>query len=254
MWVFCAGMFRSGSTLQYQIASHLVEHHGRGSRVTWHDADDFGAVRATFPDDDRLRVFKAHRLSPAIRAELEHRGGHVITVHRDIRDVVASALRKNGWSLRHVLKHRLLERWTGRFEAWAALPGALVSRYDRLAGRIDDEAVRIGRHLGLDVPPALAAQVAAEYDVARQRERTAAVRAGHGGATPAPKYDGHSLLHHNHIAGGTVGGYRTLLRPAEIRAVERACGPWMQRWGYAPDAPRLGPLDRVHGLLLRWAA
>ena len=30
MWVFCGGMIRSGSTLQYQIAADLVERLGVG--------------------------------------------------------------------------------------------------------------------------------------------------------------------------------------------------------------------------------
>lgn len=254
MWVFCGGMFRSGSTVQFQIASHLVEHFGLGERLTWRNADDFTATRADCPDDDRLRVFKAHHLSAAIRAELAAAGGLVITTHRDIRDVVASAIRKNGWSFRHIWKHRMLARWTGRFDEWAALPGALVSRYDRLVGDLGAEAVRIGRLLGVDVPADLAATIAEAYAVERQRERTADVRLRRDRRQLATKYDGHSLLHHNHITSGEVGGYHRVLRPTEIRLIEAECGEWMQRWGYPPADVGLGLLDRVHATFLRMVA
>ena len=35
MIIFCAGMYRSGSTLQYQVASELVEKNKLGKRVEW---------------------------------------------------------------------------------------------------------------------------------------------------------------------------------------------------------------------------
>ncbi len=254
MWVFCGGMFRSGSTVQYQIASHLVEHAGRGERLTWQKADDFAAVKSLHPDDDRLRVFKAHHLSAAIRDELDHAGGCVLTTHRDIRDVVASAIRKNGWSFHHIWKHRMLRRWTERFDAWAALPGALVSRYDDMVAHLDVEAVRIGRLLGIDVAADLAATVGETYAIDRQRGRTEDVRLRRDRNELLTKYDGHSLLHHNHITSGEVGGYRALLRPAEIRAIESECGEWMRRWGYPAADVGLTFVDRLHAAFLRMAA
>jgi|694.fasta_scaffold32981_2 hypothetical protein len=254
MWIFCGGMFRSGSTVQFQIASHLAEHFGRGERLTWRNAEDFAAVRAECPADGRLRVFKAHHLSAAIRAELAETGGLVITTHRDIRDVVASAIRKNGWSFRHIWKHRMLARWTGRFDEWAALPGALVSRYDHLVADLGAEAVRIGRLIGVDVSADLAATIAKAYAVERQQERAADVRVRRDRRQLATKYDAHSLLHHNHITSGEVGGYRRVLRPAEIRLVEAECGEWMRRWGYPPADVDLGLLDRAHATFLRMVA
>jgi hypothetical protein len=254
MWVFCGGMFRSGSTVQYQIASHLVEHFGRGERLTWQKADDFASVKALHPDDGRLRVFKAHHLSEAIRDELHLAGGRVLTTHRDIRDVVASAIRKNGWSFHHIWKHRMLRRWTERFDAWAALPGALVSRYDDMIAHLDVEAVRIGRLLGMDVAADLAVTIGETYAIDRQRGRTEEVRLRRDRNELRTKYDGHSLLHHNHITSGEVGGYRALLRPAEIRAIESECGEWMGRWGYPIADISLTFADRLHAALLRMAA
>lgn len=254
MWVFCGGMFRSGSTVQYQIASHLVEHFGRGERLTWQNADDFASVKSLHAEDGRLRVFKAHHLSAAIREELDAVGGRVLTTHRDIRDVVASAIRKNGWSFHHIWKHRMLHRWTERFDAWAALPGALVSRYEDMVTHLDAEAVRIGRLLGMDVTAELAVTIGESYAIDRQRGRTEEVRLRRDRNELRTKYDGHSLLHHNHITSGEIGGYRSLLRPAEIRAIESECGEWMRRWGYPAADVDLTFVDRLHGALLRMAA
>jgi len=249
MWIFCGGMFRSGSTVQYQIASHLVEQAGLGRRVTWHSPDAFVEVRDRQRSDPGLLVFKAHGLTAAMRGEVEAHGARVVTVHRDIRDVVVSAMRKNSWSFRHVWRSGKLRWWTRRFDEWAAMPGALVSRYDRLVADLAGEAGRIGRLLGIDVAPALAATIAAEYAIDRQRERTAAVCDRRERGELAVKYDPHSLLHHNHVACGGVGMYRGVLAPAEVRAIEDECGAWMAHWGYSVDDPDLGIGQRLH----RWS-
>lgn len=248
MWVFCGGMFRSGSTVQYQIASHLVEHWGRGRRITWHSPDEFEAVRLTHSDEPGLLVFKAHGLTAAMREELDRRGGRVITVHRDIRDVVVSALRKNDWSFRHIWKNGYLQRWTRRFEDWAALPNALVSRYESLVGDLEDEARRISGLLELPADEALVNSVASEYAIDRQQERLAHIREKQSRGM-LTKFDPHSLLHFNHVASGEVGIFRRALAPAEIRAIEDVCGEWLDRWGY----PRADIPLSVAGRLQRWS-
>lgn len=132
--------------------------------------------------------------------------------------------------------------------------GALVSRYDRLIGDLGAEAMRIGRLLGVDVPADLAATIAEAYAVERQRERTADVRVRRDRRQLVTTYDEHSLLHHNHITSGEIGGYRRVLRPAEIRLVETECGEWMDRWGYPPADIDLGLLDRAQAAFLRMVA
>jgi len=254
MWVFCGGMFRSGSTVQYQITSHLVEHDGRGRRVPRYAPDEFDEARRAYAGTGGLLIFKSHGVSAPIRDELETRGGRVITVHRDIRDVVASAIRKNDWTFRHIWKHGLLDRWTRRFDEWAGLPGALVSRYDTMIGALDVEATRIGRHLGVDVSPRLAAEIDDEYSFDRQRQRVLDVQARKERRELAAKYDDHSQLHYNHIASGEVGVFREVLAAAEIRAIEDACGAWMARWGYRREAPRLGVVERLQRAWLGRAA
>lgn len=254
MWVFCGGMFRSGSTVQYQVTSHLVEHGGQGRRVPRYAPDEFDAARQAYAGTGGLLIFKSHGVSAPIREELESHGGRVITVHRDIRDVAASAIRKNGWTFRHIWKHGLLDRWTRRFEEWAGLPGALVSRYDTMIAALDTEAERIGTHLGLPVPRSLAAAIREEYSFDRQRQRVMEVQARKQRRELAAKYDDHSQLHYNHIASGEVGVFREVLAAAEIRAIEDACGPWMSRWGYPPEGGRLGVVDRLRRAWLGRAA
>lgn len=232
MWIFCGGMFRSDSTLQYQIASHIVEHYGVGRRITWFKAEEFDSVRQSENDDRQILVCKAHRLSPPIRQELQDRGGRVLTVHRDIRDVVVSAMQKNDWTFWHIWKNGLLKKWTSQFDAWAAMPQALVSRYAELISGIDTEAGRIGKHLGVEISPEVAAQIATEYSFDRQKDRAREVRDRKENQQLDTKFDPSSLLHYNHITSGGVGIFRSALRPLEVDAIESECRDWLERWGY----------------------
>lgn len=47
MWVFCGGMFRSGSTVQYQVAAHVAETAGRGCRLPFAADGDLGAATSS---------------------------------------------------------------------------------------------------------------------------------------------------------------------------------------------------------------
>ena len=254
MWIFCGGMFRSGSTVQYQIASHLVEQAGRGARVTWHAPEAFGDVQRTQVADGRFLVFKAHGLTAPMRDEVVEHGGLVLTVHRDIRDVVVSAMRKNGWSFREIWRRDRLRYWTRRFEEWAELSGALVSRYDALTTDLAGEVRRIASRIGLTVEDSAVATIAATYAPDRQRERTENVRRARETTGTHVKYDPLSLLHHNHIASGRSGEYRSVLGAAEIRAIEDECGAWIAKWGYSPDHPSLTVGQRLRRFTYRRAA
>lgn len=251
MWVFCGGMFRSGSTVQYQVAAHVAETAGRGCRLPFAADGDLGAATSSVQaaaQADTLLVCKSHAVSDAIRLQVHGGRGIVLTIHRDIRDVVVSAMSKNSWSFRKIWRSDKLRYWTSRFDEWAALPGALVSRYDDLVADLPREVGRIATHIGCPVGAADSATIAAAYSIDRQRSRTAAVRQQRQIDGPALKFDPHSLLHHNHIASGATGQYREVLRPAEIRAIEDECGEWMARWGYLPDRPVLTIGQRLRRL------
>ena len=60
MWIFCCGMRRSGSTLQYQLTARIVEEEGIGKRVEWVKPADFPVLREKYKDYEGLKVFKSH--------------------------------------------------------------------------------------------------------------------------------------------------------------------------------------------------
>jgi len=169
MFVFCGGMFRSGSTLQYQIASHLIEKRDIGKRITWHNPAQFPEIKKLYGDTDHFVVFKAHKLTDELRTEVESGNARVITVHRDIRDVVVSAMKKNRWSFRKIWRDDRLKYWTSRFDQWAQQPQALVCRYDQMIDSLPSTVAAIAAHLGIEISNNESHAVAEHYNLERQR-------------------------------------------------------------------------------------
>src|SRR5687767_13718029 len=89
MDVFCVGMFRSGSTWQYDVASHLLERH-RGAERLGHLTPEHCTPSA----DDRWRVLKGHQLHDQYTAARSGRGALALYSYRDLRDVCYSLMHK----------------------------------------------------------------------------------------------------------------------------------------------------------------
>ena len=60
MWVFCCAMFRSASTLQFQITTRLVKESGSGVQIGWIDATRFAEARSSYADEPGYKVIKVH--------------------------------------------------------------------------------------------------------------------------------------------------------------------------------------------------
>lgn len=238
-WIFCGGMARSGSTLQFQIASELVERLGAGRRAGWYAGGNLAQAKRDHADTEGLLVFKAHRLTPAIQAEVQAQGGFVLCTHRDIRDVTASWMRMNDRNFSMVWHGGLLQKWTERFDEWAALPDAYVTHYSALKEDLAGEVRRVAQFLGLPASQSLVDSIAEDLSPQRQAERIARQK-----LAPDQRMDPHTLLHDKHISHTSEGDYTRSLRTHEVDLIERHCAEWMALRGYPARSPRLGLLDR----------
>ena len=91
-FIFCGGMKRSGSTLQYNIASEILEKLTIGSREKYYPIHK-NYFKYELSED--LKTFKSHILSKEIEAEVKNNDAYVLLSYRDIRDVMASWQKKN---------------------------------------------------------------------------------------------------------------------------------------------------------------
>ena len=232
MWIVCCGMKRSGSTLQYQLTSHLVESTGRGVRVGW--SEKFTDTLAAHGQVQGWKVYKNHNYAPEIAAEFNAGRAKGIYIYRDLRDVFVSFMHKQDASFERLWQRDILREIVANDEKWMTLPDMLVSRYEVMMQDVPDEVTRIASHLGLHVTPEYAQSVADEYSVERQTERIGSFKDAQV-LDHKIAFDKHSLLHDNHIseAKGQVSQWRTVLTPAQTALIEERYGAWLVAHNYA---------------------
>jgi hypothetical protein len=236
MWIFCGGMPRSGSTLQFQLTAHLVEHAGLGSRVEWVRPEEFPRLRDTGASARGWKVFKTHTCTPEIRAEFEAGNAKGVYVFRDVRDVLASRMRKAGVAFDRLWEDGFLDRVLTGFDRWTSIEAVLVSRYEEMVADLPGEVGRIAAHLGIAVVRDDCERVASEYTLARQRERIRQAEAT--GRLQRLQglsilYDPVSNLHVDHIRSGRSGEWRTVFARAEVAMIEDRTKEWLVANEYA---------------------
>ena len=97
MLVICSGMMRSGSTLQYNLTRETAEASGKGIGEGYFDAYDLESYHKKVESwirDDRIHVLKSHDLPKFILDQADNPGLFIVYVHRDLRDVARSLIRK----------------------------------------------------------------------------------------------------------------------------------------------------------------
>lgn len=232
MWIFCCGMKRSGSTLQYQLTAHLVEMAGKGTRVGW--TERFEDAQAEHAGVAGWKVYKNHNYSPAMGAELA-RGAKGVYVYRDLRDVFVSFMHKQNAPFERLWKRDVLRDLVENYTLWTQQPNMLVTRYETMMADVPGEVARIAAHLGIHLSAEDAVRVADEYSVDKQRERLQHVDVlERNERIKSVGFDPHSLLHQNHISGenGQIGQWQTALTPSEIARIEAKYGLWLKKHGY----------------------
>lgn len=242
MWVFCCGMQRSGSTLQFQIAAHLVEQAGLGRRVEWVEPRRFPELRERYAGVPGIKVFKNHVCTDAMAAEFARGNAIGIYSYRDLRDVFASNMKKYASSFEQLWCGDFLETSLSNYRRWTGLPRVLVSRYETMIADLPGEVGRIAAHLGIDLDGPGCQRIAEEHSMEKQKQRIAgfgsdALRDGYAGA----RYDPRSMLHTDHIQGGVVGGWRGHLTTGEVAQIENAAAAWLRQHDYPLS---LGPWRR----------
>src|SRR5438876_9098760 len=94
MYVICAGMRRSCSTWQYDIASDLIERHRQGRRIGYFTGDAFAAREKSAGCESGWQVLKSHDRHTSFAAALTHRRALALYAYRDLRDVTYSLMHK----------------------------------------------------------------------------------------------------------------------------------------------------------------
>lgn len=240
MWIFAGGMFRSGSTLQFQIVAELIERAGMGERVPWAMPEDFTKVAEQHPDSgdapDTMLVFKTHVCKHAMRERLRDGRARAVRVHRDLRDVAVSGAQKAGIEPTPEYCREVAEGNLACANGWPDVDTVRSWSYERLTRETETVCLEMAAFLGVPCTPGLAAELARAFSPDEQRERIQrAVRSG--AMVPAVPGDTRlhaerDLLHPDHLRDGATGKWRDHLPPESVELIESIAGEWLIANGY----------------------
>jgi len=242
MYVFCVGMYRSCSTWQYQIASHLVETHLGGQRLGFLFGDQFADHDRAPPQPD-WQVLKSHDAHPAFARALAE--GRAVALHsyRDLRDVVFSLMHKFDVPFgRLLLKDGLLESCLANDKFWTGQLNVLCQRYEDIILDPAEAVRRLAHHLQIPLAENEADDLAQQYSFTANLQRVQAVRErlSISGVDLCSREnslasDPHSLLHWNHMRHGRAADWRHEANRCERAELAKICGDWLIARGYERD-------------------
>ncbi|MCG3119041.1 MAG: hypothetical protein ALAOOOJD_01369 [bacterium] len=235
MWIFCCGMQRSGSTLQFQITAQLVEAAGLGKRVEWVKPELFGKLRKALADEPGWKVFKMHVCTDKMADEFHRQNAMGVYVYRDLRDVMVSMIRKYDTTFETLLDGGFVDDCLLHYQRWTSLPRVLVSKYETMMADLANEVERIAAHLGITLRAEQYRQIAAEHNMAQQKQRIEAAKKDGNlrrGVVDSVRFDPYTNLHTNHIHEGEIGGWQAALAPEQVARLEAQAGNWLRAHGY----------------------
>lgn len=230
MWIFCCGMPRSGSTLQFQITAKLVEDSGLGKRIEWCEHFDFPKIREKYLEYRGWKVFKVHIPTNEMLAEFRKQNAMGVYIFRDLRDAMASNIRKKKVESDPEARKKLIKRWSINwveyYNTWVGFPEVLVSKYEQVVSNLAGEVKRIAGHLGISLKESEYIKIASEFTLSKQVARIEELNKD---GVPC---DPRSLLHINHIHSGEIGGWKIFLTHEEVLLIERLTKDWLLKNDY----------------------
>jgi hypothetical protein len=250
-WVLCGGMKRSGSTLQYQIASEIVEVAGLGMRIGYVFPREFATRFQELDTESDWVVAKSHEFIPELGKLASQPSTKVVYVFRDMRDVVVSMMadqNRHFWRL--IMSGHILDLMH-HGELWESWQCVLVTKYEDMISDLEREVGRISEFLGVDLSSAEVEDIALKYSIENQRKRISSFdfsTQGYRKPGTVTVVDPSTNLHANHIRSGKHGRWKEELSPIEVFVVESIAREWLLAHGYSLSTlARFRPLAMAIG-------
>jgi hypothetical protein len=243
VFVICCGMYRSGSTWQYQVACELVERTHQGRRIGYFGSyEDFRETTQELDNSSLMLVLKCHDFQQPYLNLIADHGAKAVYSYRDIRDVACSLAWKFARSFDETVAGAELRGAISSYYGWTAAPASLIQRYEQIV-RNPVEAVReIATHLSLEIDDRVAIEVAMASDLTSNQVRIERLReslVGQGIDLSLPQnallFDSGTLLHWNHIRPADAGDWRSQLSRDELEKLRPVVQQWLIDAGLEHD-------------------
>ena len=228
MWIICCGMPRSGSTLQYQIASKLIEDAKLGKRVGWVRPEDIEKIFKKYDNYKKFKVIKTHIFSKRIQNEFLNGNAKGLYIYRDIRDVIVSHMNKNNMSFTFLIRNNFLNNILNNYYLWTALPNMYISKYEDVITNLKLEVYNIARFLNINKSLKECNKIANNFSIDKQIARINKLQT----SLKNNKYDSVSLLHSDHIFSGDIHYWKRVLSWKQVSMIQSNYKKWLQKNNY----------------------
>jgi hypothetical protein len=242
MYVLCVGMYRSCSTWQYEIVSHLLEAHRASKRLGFQFGHQFEERRQA-PATTEWLTLKSHEGHPSFARALAEGSALAVYSYRDLRDVAFSLMHKFDLTFDDMLsKDRLLDSCLDSDAFWTGQPHVLSQRYEDIIADPVSAISALAAHLQVPLCAGEAEDLARAYSFEANQKRAVSIRkrlSAEGVDLSRHEFalanDPHTLLHWNHLRAGGQGGWRQEANQHERSELARICGEWLMSRGYERD-------------------
>ncbi len=225
MLLICAGMMRSGSVVQFQLAGAVVNHLGIGSIVKPRDGDEFDANVNRWAFADEWYVAKLHDYRESIKRGHDHGKVKVVMTVRDPRDIMVSLMNFRQDTFETMTHAPVFPNNLKNHKRWSEAIHASNFRcvkYEDMVNFLDLELGFISKLIENPISHKMSGQLAKKYSIKENKLRAIA-------AYPPSHLNYFST---RHINDGSSGQWETALDEDQIRWVEDVAHDFMETNGY----------------------
>ena len=251
-------MIRSGSTLQYNLVTSLVDTMGTGVAHGGFRPQEFETLERQFAEWQRTEghhVFKTHHVASFMPQMVQADLMRIVYVFRDLRDVAASLQR--AWNYSDEKTLAALSNAVQRDDEFRRM-GVLCQKYEHLRVNTRGALAELAAYLDLDPPPGSESVVLQQCSLENTKRTIRrirrnpllkigtilrrldsevfrrVIRAGRGTPVLDLSKRPRSLWTRSHISttNGRPGVWKDWLKPGVIVEIERQFGNWLESNGY----------------------
>lgn len=235
MWIICAGSKRSGSTLQYNLISKIVEISNSGIRVPFHKQEDHHLIYEKYSKIKGFKVIKTHIITDEIKKLIETDQSIIFHCYRDIRDVVVSYINK-GWITKNIEDiSKLSQNYINEYNTLSEYSNNnfYSRKYEDFAFNIENELKYIQQKLGITLDAQVIQKIALELDKSNLLKFQKSIPEEEKVTEYNQIFNKTTLLHNNHINDGSMNQFLKLLNNEEIITIEKIAWLWLLNHNYS---------------------
>jgi hypothetical protein len=235
--ILCGGMYRSGSTYQFNIASAIVELRGLGGRAVYSDyqSNPSRYIKSLSDKSKSHLVLKCHDLPNEYGVFSKSHEIRCFSSFRDIYDVVASWQAMNRRRLTTKEGLQFARMAVTSFAKWEQLSDGVVKifSYDRMIAEPKMTCRLMGEFLGVELSDTEIDSIADKCSVASLKTRLDNATEKEITKHEKMAWDSQTLVHLTHFNGGTSGKGKNELHEELLIALKSEFTDWQLTHGFS---------------------